>query len=223
MRTLQSTLVSKEKNELRPQVDPAHYLKGYDTKQRFASYWHQINEMLELAPDNTLEIGIGNSFVSDYLRKIKFNIITLDLDERLLPDVAASVTYIPFKNESFDLVVCCEVLEHIPFQFFHKALSEIRRVTRNYAIISLPDCSRVYRIQIQIPKYGEIKKLIELPRLKIPKHKFDGEHYWEIGKYEYPLQKITDIITKTRFCIKKCYRVFEIPYHRFFILIKEVS
>jgi len=65
VRPLQSTLISKEKNELRPQVNRAHYLKGYDTKQRFASYWHQINEMLELAPDNTLEIGIGNSFVSD--------------------------------------------------------------------------------------------------------------------------------------------------------------
>ena len=49
---------------------------------------------------------------------------------------------------------------------------------------------------------------------------FDGEHYWEIGKAGYPLNKIIKDIQKTGFKIEKTYRIFENPYHRFFILKK---
>ena len=63
--------------------------------------------------------------------------------------------------------------------------------------------------------------LVPLSRLKNPTHKFDGEHYWEIGKAEYPLSKIINKIQKAGFRVKKTYRVFENPYHRFFILRKE--
>ena len=52
-------------------------------------------------------------------------------------------------------------------------------------------------------------------------NKFDGEHYWEIGKAEYPLNKTIGDIQKSGFKIEKTYRVFEHPYHRFFILRKE--
>jgi len=62
--------------------------------------------------------------------------------------------------------------------------------------------------------------LVPLSRLKNPTHKFDGEHYWEIGKAEYPLSKIINEIQKAGFKIEKTYRVFENPYHRFFILRK---
>jgi len=50
-------------------------------------------------------------------------------------------------------------------------------------------------------------------------NKFDGEHYWEIGKRGYPLSKIINEIQKARFKVEKTYsRVFENPYHRFFSL-----
>ena len=63
--------------------------------------------------------------------------------------------------------------------------------------------------------------LIPLPRLKPPKHEFNGEHYWEIGKVGYPLSKITKDIERAGFNIERTYRVFENPYQRFFILRKE--
>ena len=52
-------------------------------------------------------------------------------------------------------------------------------------------------------------------------NKFDGEYYWEIGKAGYPLKRIIKEIQAVGFKIDKTYRVFEYPYHRFFIL--EVS
>lgn len=85
----------------------------------------------------------------------------------------------------------------------------------------MPDTNRVYQFNVQIPKIGEIKKLIPLPQLRQLLHKFDGQHYWEIGKKGYPLNRITNDIKNAGFKIVKTYRVFEIPYQRFFVLKKE--
>lgn len=204
---------------MKSQVEPDQYFtKAYDSKERFTSYWHQINEITTLNPETVLEIGIGNGFVSKYLRERKLEVVTLDIDKRLNPDIVGSVLNMPFSDKSFNVVACYEVLEHLLYDDFHKALSELFRVSNSYTILSLPDASKVYRFDVQFPKIGEIKKLISLPKMNLPIHKFDGEHYWEIGKAEYPLTKIVRDITKAGFVIESTYRVFEFPYHRFFIL-----
>jgi len=204
------------------QVEPNHYFnKSYDSKERFISYWHQIDEIIKLNPKKVLEIGVGNGFVSEYLKKRGIRIVTLDIDKRLKPDIVGNVLNIPLSDESFDIVACYEVLEHLPFENFHRALAEIFRVSQCYAVLSLPDTTRVYRVLIQIPKMGTFKKLIPLPRLKKLVHKLNGEHYWEIGKAGYSLNKIIKEIRKGGFKIEKTYRVFENPYHRFFVLRKK--
>jgi ubiquinone/menaquinone biosynthesis C-methylase UbiE len=206
---------------MKPQVELKHYYNNkYDSKGRFISYWHQINEIINLNPDNILEIGIGNGFVSKYLKDRNFNLTTLDIDERLKPDKIGSVLNIPFCDNCFDVVACYELLEHIDYIDFPKALSEIYRVSKSNVIISLPDRNRIYRIFIQIPKVGIFKRLIPVPTLKKKKHVFDGEHYWEIGKLNYPLDLIKKDIKNAGFNILKTYRIFEHPYHRFFILRK---
>ncbi|KXS41562.1 MAG: methyltransferase type 11 [Candidatus Frackibacter sp. T328-2] len=202
------------------QVEKNHYFnKKYDSKNRIISYWQQIEEVKKCNPESILEIGIGNKFVSDYLKKHNYNIKTMDIDPDLEPDKVGSVTDIPFEDNSFDCVLCCEVLEHIPFNQFRVALKEINRVAKRRVILSIPDASRKYRFLIQIPKIGEIKFLIPIPRLKKLEHKFDGEHYWEIGKRNYSLGKIKDIINNVNgLKLEKTYELFENAYHRFFIL-----
>jgi len=204
------------------QVESNNYFKeSYDSKGRFISYWYQINEIIKLNPVNVLEIGIGNGFVSKYLKERKVNILTLDIDKELNPGIVGSVLDVPFPNNSFEVVACYELLEHLQYENFYNALSEIFRVSKSYAILSLPDASRFYRVYLQIPKIGVFKRLISLPRFKNPIHKFEREHYWEVGKVGYPLSKIMKNIRRVEFSIKRTYRIFENPYHRFFILKKE--
>jgi len=203
------------------QVEPNHYFnRSYDTKQRFISYWHQIDEILSLDPKSVLEVGIGNGMVANYLKQKGFNVVTIDIDERLNPDKVGSVLSIPFPKEFFEVLACFEVLEHLPYEDFAKAISEIYRVSIKHVVLSLPDSTRAYRFNVQIPKIGELKILIPLPWLKPPKPEFNGEHYWEIGKGGYPLSRIINDIQRAGFIIEKTYRVFEHPYHRFFILRK---
>ncbi len=207
--------------EMKPQVQPTHYFENtYDSKGRFISYWHQINEINTRKPRSVLEIGIGNGLTSYYLKQRGIDITTLDIDRQLHPDIVGSILEIPFQDNSFDLIACFEVLEHIPYEKLPQALDELHRVSRRHVILSLPNCNRIYSLCFHIPMVGTLKRLIPLPRLRPLHHTFDGEHYWEIGKAGYPLQKILQDVKNAGFDIIKTYRVFEVPYHHFIVLNK---
>lgn len=197
-----------------------YFSRKYDPKWRFISYWHQINEIITLEPESILEIGKGNGLVSDYLKARSFKIITLDIDKDLKPDTVGSVISLPFLDKTFEVVACFEVLEHLPYEYFLQALMEIHRVAEKHVVLSLPDVTRAYPIQITLPKLGQFRRLISLPCWKPVEHVFDGEHYWEIGKNKYLLREVTDEIRRAGFYIKNTYRVFEAPFHRFFVLNK---
>lgn len=201
--------------------DSDHYFKNnYDSKGRFNSYWHQIQEVIKLNPDSVLEIGRGNGFVSTYLKECGVHISTLDIDVGLNPDIAASVEKIPIKNKAFEVVTCFQALEHLPYTMFESSLKELARVSRKYVIVSLPDINRAYRFNIKIPVLKEIKTQINFPPLSNRSYPTSKEHCWEIGMEGYPLKKISVSIENVGFVIEKTYRVFECPYHRFFILKK---
>jgi len=206
---------------MKPQVNPNHYSGSpYESKERFISYWHQINEIILLKPLLLLDIGIGNGFVSRYLREHNLNVTTLDNNHDLHPDAVGSVLSIPFCDECFDVVSCCEVLEHLPYSVFSDALKEMRRVSRNYVILSLPDVTTIYKINLELPRIQSIKKLIIHPFHRPKDHLFDGQHYWEIGKTGYSREKIDDDIKRSGIKIINTYRIFEFTYHRIYLLKK---
>jgi len=202
------------------QVNKDHYFKfRYDHKRRWVHYWYQINQVFELQPKEVLEIGIGNGLVSNYLRTRQVRVTTLDIDENLKPDIVASVLNIPLKDNSFDLVLAAEVLEHLPFEDFTTALKEIKRVTKKYAVITLPDRRRtLIYLGLKIPFINQINVFIKVPSFK--KHIFDGQHYWEIGKRGYSLDRIKKIIKKTDFKIINHFCPFDAPWNHYFILEK---
>lgn len=207
--------------KMKPQVTSEHYYKlGYDSKERFCNYWHQINEIQKLDPETILEIGVGNRFVYEYLKKRKSHIYSMDIDRKLNPDTIGSLIEMPFADDSFDVVLCCEVLEHIPYDFFGKAMKEIYMVSKGYVIISLPDATRSYKIDIQLPPIRRIRKVVTFPKCRKPEHIFDGEHYWEIGKKGYSLRRIVEDMKEAGLYLQSTFRVFEHPYHRFFVLKK---
>ncbi len=206
---------------LRPQVGKTHYFKSYDTKERFCSYWTQIQAVLELSEMPVLEIGVGNKFVNDSLKRHGIEVKSMDISSDLKPDVVASVHKIPFRDRSFGIVMACQVLEHLPFDLFRVALSEMSRVTRRYAIVSLPNRSRTCVVSVSLPKIGKKQWLFDLGRF-LPKgtFKLNKDHYWEIGEKGYPVERITSTMEEAGFAVVKDYRVFEFPYHHFFVLEK---
>jgi len=204
------------------EIDKAHYYSSaYCSPIRLASYGYQIKEVCKTEPKHVLEIGIGTGIVADLLRRFDIDVTTFDIDEKLQPDVVGSVLDIDLQSESFDTVLCCEVLEHIPYSDFEKALREIYRVTRNHLIMTLPDKNRFYSITAKFPMMTRERRLvIECPFLFPKKHKYDGEHYWEIGKKGYSLGRICKSINNSGFTIISTYRMREISWHRMFVAHK---
>jgi SAM-dependent methyltransferase len=199
------------------QVDKSHYkFQKYMGKRRWNSVWHQLDEVISLAPKSILEVGPGPGLFKVLAMQFGLQVKTLDLDPELKPDYVGSATDIPLPDSSFDLVCAFQMLEHLPYDDSLRAFGEMVRVSRKYLVISLPDASTAWRYQIYVPKLGIYDALVTRPTFKNNIHIFDGEHYWEINKKGYELEKIIADLTKFAKLIKT-YRVKENPYHRFFI------
>ena len=98
-----------------------------------------------------LDIGCGEGIVTHFLiNKLSFNsnqIVGLDIERNCL-EIAqdinpgaqffqTSIYELPFQDNSFDLVLALEILEHLEFP--EKAIEELNRVSRQWVIISVPN------------------------------------------------------------------------------------
>lgn len=200
------------------QVHASHYeFADYMNKRRWASFWHQVDEILKRAPRSVLEIGKGTGLLGAILGKYGIAYKSVDTNPSLSPDVVASVTGLPFKDHAFDMVACFQILEHLPYSQFPKAVSEVARVARRNVILSLPDARVLWPWSIYLPAVGRLNLQIPKPMITRRKHEFDGQHYWEINKAEFPLERVMEDMQLNGLDVHETYRVDEHPYHRFFI------
>jgi len=204
---------------MKKQVNRSHYdFDVYVTKERWASVWHQIDETLIAKPSRVLEVGPGPGLFKAVGNKIGLNIETLDLDADLSPDYVASVFDMPFENNAFDVVCAFQMLEHLPYEKSLIAFKEMVRVSSGKVIISLPDSEIRWPVSIHIPRFGMVKFSIPKPILRAKIHVYDGEHYWELNKKGYSLNKIiSDFCSVGEIKLTKTYRVHDNLYHRFFV------
>ena len=159
---------------------PKHYgFDAYVNKRRWASYWHQLNEIFLASPQSVLEVGVGAGVIGAVLRQFGIDYESLDLDAALKPDHVAPVTAMPFDDAEFDVVTCFQVLEHIPYESFAPALRELRRVARRVVIMSLPDARPMWSFQFALPRVFAVSLFARMPRLRARTHKPGGEHFWK--------------------------------------------
>jgi SAM-dependent methyltransferase len=95
-----------------------------------------------------LDAGCGEGFVIDYLRQNgsisaiggDFNLESLDWGRANLGHGASltqmDIHHLPFPDDSFPLVICLEVLEHLPDSTV--GLRQLARVSSEYVLLSVP-------------------------------------------------------------------------------------
>lgn len=201
------------------QVEKSHYrFQNYENEARFTSYYHQLKAVFELKPETLLEIGGGTGCFLALARNSGITTWSADVDVELQPTVAASVLQLPFKEGVVDVCVAFQVLEHLPFDSFQRALLELARVSKAGVVISLPDFGNAGMVL----SFPYVRKLIFSFRVLpfMPKHRFDGEHYWEISKSGFSLKKIMQAFSESGLdCTGSWLNPYN-PYHRFFVLKK---
>jgi len=154
-----------------------YFTPRYCSPKRLASYGHQLQEVSRLKPESVLEIGIGNGIVAGLMKSCGYAVTTLDHDASLGPDVVASVTSVPLEDDVVDVVLCCEVLEHLPYEQVSMALSEIRRVSSKFAVLSVPDRGRYCRVDVKLPFLKSLRVCMECPPWNAPVLRPGSEHY----------------------------------------------
>ncbi len=189
------------------QVDKDHYtFSGYAYPGRFVSYYHQLQEVLNWNPKTILEVGVGDRVFANYIKNNSLVMYTsFDIAEDLNPDIVGNVTEMPFKDGDFDVVCAFEVLEHIPFELFENAIQELVRVANKAVVISLPHFGPSFEFSLKIPFFKRLKWSFKFPYH--PKHVWNGEHYFEIGKKDYEVKKNT-IYTQKVCNSYKAFRTF---------------
>lgn len=200
------------------QVDISHYkFSDYVDPKRFASFYYQLGTIMELEIQSILEVGPGN-FILKKLLPASVYYKSVDFTKNISPDITASVTALPLKDSSFEMSAAFQVLEHIPFELFPAALDELARISSKHVFISLPNAHHEFSVSVYLPAIHKISFKYLMPRF-YKKHKFDGQHYWEVGTPGCYRRDIEKVINK-KLKIIKSFVPEENPYHIFYLLSK---
>lgn len=112
--------------------------------------------------DSVLDVGCGEGFTLHRLSKekigkefegLEYDEKAIELGKKLYPRLKITkgdIYDLPYKSNSFDLVVCTEVLEHLENP--KKAYRELVRVSKKYVLLSVPNepfftIQRIARLQ----------------------------------------------------------------------------
>jgi predicted SAM-dependent methyltransferase len=153
--------------------------------------------------------------LSLYLRHcMGLKVTTFDFDESLKPDVVGDIRNLEnyFRPNSFDVLCAFQVLEHLPFMHFYPSLVQMSRIAKTHVIISLPHWGYFFHVRLWVKRWQYVfGRKITRPFT----WQFDGEHYWEIGTRDHPMEKIVKIISQV-LDINDRYFCPDYPYHYFF-------
>lgn len=131
-----------------------NYLKhaSQNPAQRFLieNFYRSLRNLAcSIKPNKVLDVGCGEGITIVKLKQAKIgkSFEGIDNSEEALQigrkiysgiNIKSGDIYdLPYKNDSFDFLICTEVLEHLEHP--RKALIELRRVTSKYVLLSVPN------------------------------------------------------------------------------------
>ncbi len=145
--------------------------------------------------NHSLDIGARDGHFSLLLAEYFEKVTALDLEKPLIPHekiscVRGDVTDLNFEDNQFDLVLCAEVLEHIPSSLLKNAVAELSRVSKKYLLIGVPYKQDLRVSKLTCPNCGQVSppwghvnefdenKLVKLfPQYDVSEISFCGKYH----------------------------------------------
>ncbi|WP_430811371.1 MULTISPECIES: class I SAM-dependent methyltransferase [unclassified Carboxylicivirga] len=192
--------------------DWIHQLEDERHWQYYHSQQKLINKHLTLKA-NILELGIGSSFTSNYLKSKGFMVTTMDIDAAKEPDIVGNiVTENP--PPQVDTMLAFEVFEHIPYNEFLATLKKLLNSNIKTILLSFPYNEKVwFDIDVRVHVFGRICFQIATRRNRLT----TNHHHWEIRYRQHSLQQIKNDMTQCGYRIVDDYRKYS---QHFFVLTR---
>ena len=127
-----------------------HTSKNFLQVRLIKNFYNTLLGMVaDLGVQKVLDVGCGEGFTLSELTRNNVGKILEGIDSSaeaisagkvLMPDMnlrEGDVYHLPYEDNSFDLVICTEVLEHLENP--ERALNEIIRVSKKYCLFSVPN------------------------------------------------------------------------------------
>lgn len=126
-------------------------------------YFHTIFNLHGLKPASlkVLDIGCGGGILSEEFARLGCRVDGIDISEASITTAkeharlgklkieyqVGSALALPFSSASFDVVICCDVLEHLPD--FGRAITEVTRVLKPGGLYLLDTINRTFRSYLE--------------------------------------------------------------------------
>lgn len=102
-----------------------------------------LESMIPDGINDIIDVGCGNGIITNVLSK-KYDVTGVDSSEKALKfiegkSVQSQINSISLPDKCADLVLCSEVLEHLPSEVLYKGVEELIRISKKYILISVPN------------------------------------------------------------------------------------
>ena len=186
--------------------------RTYYTEKRVGQQWKQLDLLSALPVRRVLEVGPHLGFVTALLHNMGYEVTTLDIgrpdfERPEVPHLEADLRTLSQETVSgFDAILCCECLEHLPWEDSVAALRAFREGEARYLILSVP----YEGFQIGFSFYFNpftwrrtffVKKFRRFKRFR-PGADPMG-HKWEVGYRGYPLRRWEEAIRAAGWTIRQ--------------------
>lgn len=211
------------------------FAKAYALKEeKYFSYLLQLREILRLPKSQistVLEIGPGYNILRALLESHGYRVSTMDVKPEHAPTILRDILSPPNDVEQYDVVCAFQVLQHLPYGDFRRALANMRAYSRKYVFISLPCPMNHLFLQIRGELVHRVLRrfsfgwrwLLPLPfraedrdeKAFLERPDKYNPHYWEVNRRSYPKRKILHDIEESGIRVVKQFHNHLYPYHWF--------
>lgn len=180
-----------------------------------------------------LEIGGGSGLISYEMSKYGNEVITVDVQDESLKDtiykyqiqfkdfnfLLASGYKLPFKPNSFDVVICNQVIEHVPKQHHQQLINASYRVLKSNGIFYIATPNKLWPIEphTKLPFISYLpntiaNKYIKLFKEGVDEYNIDLLTYSQLKKtLSYAFEEVVDLHSEITKNPKKFHLDNEIP------------